>query len=735
MNGQTREAFPPPPALWQALADASSTPVILISAKSGHVLYANRMGQRLARDSVTLDHQPAAIVFPAPIAAAIDQIRRDPQPLQQQGLRLPGGPDHADARYWDIAYTHLPFGTTETPAILVTAHDVTHHVLARQAAEQARDTLDALLDHIPEGITIAYGEKVRVERVSAAGLEMARRSSLDLIGQDAATHGSAWDIYRPDGTPIPPEERPMARAIRTGQIMDNETLILRRPDGTKIPLLCSAGPIRNSAGAVIGAVLCWRDVTELVAAQTALAGSEARLRAILQQIPAAIFIIESAEGGPTFQNDRLGKVLANPTLPLQEAREQLRGWAVHKDGTPYRLEEYPTRRAFTQGVTIEAEPMIYRRPDGEVVDLEMFAAPVHDAEGAIIASVGVVYDVTERKRQEEALRESEARFRVAIEAGGLATWELDLVQDRIRKDAAYAQMLGLPPVAFAVSREEAHALIHPEDQPGTRQDLERAIAEKSSFSTEFRSITKDGRVIWVARHGRVVLDAAGDPRRVVGVVSDVTARRNRENALREALAARELLVREADHRIKNSLQLICSILALQKTRLATPELAAALDDAISRVQAVAEAHGALHQSTDLRTVDFRAMLNDLCRHAATLSPAIAYRCVCPALIDLDTERAIPLGLIVSELLTNAAKYAYGAEGGPVVLSATATAGLITLTVADQGRGIPAGAAHGRGIGSRIIASIAKQIGATVKMASGPGGTRVTLTFAQHQCSA
>jgi two-component sensor histidine kinase len=83
------------------------------------------------------------------------------------------------------------------------------------------------------------------------------------------------------------------------------------------------------------------------------------------------------------------------------------------------------------------------------------------------------------------------------------------------------------------------------------------------------------------------------------------------------------------------------------------------------------------------------------------------------------------------LLTNAAKYAYGAEGGPVRLSAAAAGGVITITVADRGRGI-ARAAGEPGLGSRIIASMARQIGATVQTASSPEGTVVTLTFAQQE---
>jgi PAS domain S-box-containing protein len=731
MNGHTLEVPYPPHALLHAMAEAAPTAVILVAPASGLVLYANRMGHVFARDAEPIAGRAAKDVLPQPIAEALAQVRCSGAPLRQDCLRLPPGAAGDGITVWDITYAVLPAAMPDMPAILVTAYDVTRHVLARQEAEQARDTLDALLTHIPEGITIAYGPNVRVERVSACGLEMARRSSLELIGQDALQHGQLWEVLRPgEDRPVPPEDRPMARAIRTGAVTRNETLMMGRPDGTKIPLLCSAGPIRSSDGRVIGAVLCWRDVTELMAAQDALAASESRLRAILQQIPAAIFLIDSAEGESSFQNDRLAKVLANPTLSNAEARETLRGWALHADGTPYELDEFPSRRAFAQGVTIEGEPMIYRRPDGRIVDLEMYAGPIRDATGRVIAAVGVVNDVTERKRQEEALRESEARFRVAIEAGGLATWEIDLVESRTPLDATFARLLGLPTETFAGSRDEGRALIHPEDLPRVRAELEAAIAARGTLLTETRALTTEGRVVWLSVHGRVVVDATGKPLRVAGVVRDVTARRNREDALREALAARELLVREADHRIKNSLQLICSVLTLQKARLPTPELGAALDDAISRVQAVAEAHRALHQSRDLRTVDFGTMLNDLCAHAANLSPSITFACHCPEPIDLDTERAIPLGLIVSELLTNAAKYAYGEAGGTVTLSALAEQGHIAIAVADQGQGIPAESRGGRGIGSRIIAAVAKQIGATVDTISGPDGTTVRLRFSR-----
>ena len=162
----------------------------------------------------------------------------------------------------------------------------------------------------------------------------------------------------------------------------------------------------------------------------------------------------------------------------------------------------------------------------------------------------------------------------------------------------------------------------------------------------------------------------------------------REAELERSLQVRELLIREADHRIKNSLQLVVSLLSLQRSKLPDAQATAALDSAIGRVRAVAEAHRALHQSKDLTTIAFDQMLRDLCHHTGELSPATAITCNADENIEIDAERAIPLGLIVSELLTNAARHAYP-EGtaGTIEAGARRTPDHLEVTVTDRGVGL------------------------------------------------
>ncbi len=206
-------------------------------------------------------------------------------------------------------------------------------------------------------------------------------------------------------------------------------------------------------------------------------------------------------------------------------------------------------------------------------------------------------------------------------------------------------------------------------------------------------------------------------------------RATREAELRQEVKRREILVREADHRIKNSLQLVASLLTLQRSRLRYPQAVQALDEAIARVFAVAESHRALQQSADLRTVVLGRMLTDICERVGQLSPTVAVGCSFEETLELDAERAIPLGLIVSELLTNSFRHAYpDGQRGMVRLRVTTTGEFIEIAISDDGVGMSEDGAMKHGsLGTTIVNALADQIGAELNISSGHGqGTHVTL---------
>ncbi len=378
--------------LFRQIAEQSPAVMVVVATSDLRIIYANVAAHRAAQgEAGELVGRLADAVF-----AFIDPVLLVAKTPAQ--ARAVTDRDGCQPTWWDVSYATLTAAAPQSTTMLITALDVTHHEVARAKAQAAQDTLDALLDYIPQGITITRGPEVYIDRISTRGLELLGRRADELTGHSALKQTDVWQVYRPGSDArLSPAERPLARAMRTGEVKINETLIVRRSDGELVTVVCNSGPIRDADGRVTGAVMAWQDAGELQRAQAALRDSEQRLRAVLLQIPAAIFIVEAPDGRVAFKSRMLDDVLGQPDTNMETAKATRRGWALHKDGSPYDLSEYPSRRALAHGETVRAEPMTFSRGDGRLIDLEMYAGPVHSESGEIVAAVAVAMDVTERR--------------------------------------------------------------------------------------------------------------------------------------------------------------------------------------------------------------------------------------------------------------------------------------------------------------------------------------------------
>lgn len=198
------------------------------------------------------------------------------------------------------------------------------------------------------------------------------------------------------------------------------------------------------------------------------------------------------------------------------------------------------------------------------------------------------------------------------------------------------------------------------------------------------------------------------------VVGAAIARQNTEQRLLAAIEHQALLTREVSHRVKNSLGLVSSLLAMQARGAGSEDVRAALADAGARIQAVSQVHDQLWRGDDVQSVILNDFLCQLCEAVSVGSPGHQVSCEASE-ASLKADIAIPLGLIVNELVTNAIKYAYGPEGGPVAVTGRIAEGRLTLTVADQGKGFDLNAARSdRSLGMRVIDSLVRQIGGTIE---------------------
>ena len=210
--------------------------------------------------------------------------------------------------------------------------------------------------------------------------------------------------------------------------------------------------------------------------------------------------------------------------------------------------------------------------------------------------------------------------------------------------------------------------------------------------------------------------------------AEVHASRDRYAAL---AAEREVLLREVNHRVGNSLQIIASLLHLQANSAVQDDVKAALTNAMGRVAAVAQVHRRLYTSHDLKSVllnqYLEALLEDLRRSAEGNKMSRLTLKAEP--IEIDPDRAVAIGIIVNELVMNAVKYAYPDGAGPIHVELKAIGDDLLLSITDDGVGLNVKAdPRSTGMGQRIVSAMASKLEASVERDPTHAGTRIVLRF-------
>jgi two-component sensor histidine kinase len=195
-------------------------------------------------------------------------------------------------------------------------------------------------------------------------------------------------------------------------------------------------------------------------------------------------------------------------------------------------------------------------------------------------------------------------------------------------------------------------------------------------------------------------------------------RERHERNMNAALERHQVLLKEMNHRVKNSLTIVGSVLHLQASQGNNPELTVHLKEAANRVTAIARAHDLLYQSSDVEWLDVGKYIGSVCEDLNASISSCEVHCSVDLGIEIATDRAIASALIVNELVANACKYAYPGKGGGiwVTLAKIAEDGF-SIAVRDQGIGVAAEAMpqKGKGLGMRLVRAFAQQLGGSVQV--------------------
>ncbi len=342
-------------------------------------------------------------------------------------------------------------------------------------------------------------------------------------------------------------------------------------------------------------------------------------------------------------------------------------------------------------------------PTGEVRWIYARAEIERDAAGQALRMVGAHVDVTPLKRAEAALRDSEERLRVALEAARLGAWEVDLTTGRAQRTRRALEIFGYGSEEEVAIYPSWRDRVHPADRPALAEAVDALRAgQHEEYRVEYRFQRPDGRWIWIESHGRAAGrdPATGRPLRLIGASLDITERK-------EAEERQALLIQELDHRAKNTLAVVQAALRL------TPR-----DDADAYAQAVEGRVAALAQAHKLlAAARWRgAGLSAVVRGA--LAPFLGSAPGAPRIeangpdLPLSPAAVQAISMTLHELATNAAKHgALSAPGGQVALTWSVAEGRLHLAWDEQGGPPIAAPPRAQGFGSSLVATtIAHQLG-------------------------
>ncbi len=328
-------------------------------------------------------------------------------------------------------------------------------------------------------------------------------------------------------------EKDRARAIDTtlSGFKHQDTLTIEyallRKDGSQWEADASLALMRDSSGKPTGIVAITKDITERRRMQEELRQSEEKLRAIFESIGDALIVV-GIDGTVQDVNAEACRMLGCRDKAEAMGR---RGWEFLTAGDRSRSKEYASR-LFAEGQS-ETMEFTLKDPDGRDIYVDSRATLIRDTAGKPVGIVGISRDITERKRMEEALRESEDKLRTMFEAIEDGITVTDLKGNIVQHNEAARQMLGYGRRDKFIGRK-GFGFIAKKDRTRAEQYMRSAIENERGGTIEYSLLAKDGTEIDAEVHTALIRGSSGNPNGLVGVARDITERKRMQEALRES---------------------------------------------------------------------------------------------------------------------------------------------------------------------------------------------------------
>lgn len=390
---------------------------------------------------------------------------------------------------------------------------------AQLELQAQQEFLQRVIDSVPSCIFVKDAEGY-IQVINQATVELYDTTVEATLGKrvtefDSRLSSAQRDIFNLEDQTV----------VQTGQPLVKQDYIVTHNQQTRW-YQTMLKPFVDCQGQVQGLIGNSVDITDRKLAELALQESETRYRQIVETAGEGIWMID-ADDKITFANDRMAQLLGTTVNTLMG-----RTLFDFMDEDGKRLAE--GHLAHRHPGIDEQHDFKFKRMDGSDLWAIIETTPIQGADGHYQGTLGMVTDITDRKRIETQLRNLSDRLSLAIKSGAIGIWDWDLVQQVTVWDDRMCELFGVPRAEFTGSTETWLQVMHPDDRPTALASTEQALRGEKDYDTEFRVVQPDGSIRFIKAYGVVQRDEAGKPLRMIGINLDISDRKQAEEKLREA---------------------------------------------------------------------------------------------------------------------------------------------------------------------------------------------------------
>ena len=544
--------------------------------------------------------------------------------------------------------------------------------------------------------------------------------------------------------------------IKNGEKVDHYETVRIRKDGEQVDVSITLSPIFDNHGNLMGISSIARDITQSKKLELALKESEEKFHEIFNNANDMIFLNRINDDGlpgkfidvnkvgisrlgfshKEFLNmtpadivvpDKLSEMPKN-ALKLSE-KGFLKFEIIHQTKDGKRIPVEVNNHLFKlngKKVALAISRDISERKNAEKVfnaydDLELRV----QERTAELVHVNVILkaEIKERKRMEEIIQDNIRSMNLALESANMGALDIDILNDTSIRTVDHDKIFGYDSLLPEWGLKIFFKHILPEDLDYVQERFETSFNTKKLYF-QCRIIRVDKEIRWIEGYGNVYDNDKGVPVRILGVVSDITERKETETRLLKAIEEKEMLLREVHHRVKNNMQIISSFLSLQSSQVFDKRDADLFTVVQDRVKSMALVHDNLYHSEDLSRIKFKDYISALSSQMfANYKESSNIKLITDILdVTLNMETAIPLGLIISELITNSLKHAFPDNAGEISIKMYDEGEKFVLIFNDNGVGLPKDfdIKNPKKLGLKLINTLVEQLEGVLELETSHG---------------